>query len=172
MKTATLAEFAKIRDVHKSTVTRYKQSGRLVFTDDGLVDVEASNQRIADTADPNRDDVVRRHANNKGMEMPDEQVQSGDYQKARAKKEKYHALHAKADYEEKIGQLVKREDIDRDWAEVATTLRSHIERIADVLPAELAVEQDPKRIRTILKKHINDALTEAADKIKKQSERI
>ncbi len=165
MKTATLSEFAKLRDVNKSTVTRYKQSGRLVFTNDGLVDVEASNQRIADTADPNRDDVVRRHAKNKGIEIGDE-TGGGAYQEARAKKEKYHALQAKADYEKSIGLLVARAEVDKAWVDVAVIMRSALERIPDTLAADLASESDPTRINAILVDQIELILKQAADQLK------
>lgn len=166
MKKATLTEFAKIRGVNKSTVTRYKQADRLVFTDDGLVDVEASNQRIADTADPNRDDVVNRHAKNKGIEddqEPDENTVS--YQKSRAKKEKYLALQAKADYEKSICELVEREQVQRDWANVAITMRSALERIPDLLSAELAAETDHNRVHAILVENIETILKEASQRI-------
>lgn len=166
MKTVTLSEFAKLRDVHKSTVTRYKQTGRLVFTDDGLVDVEASNQKIADTADPNRDDVVQRHKKNKGIEPEGEETGGGAYQEARAKKEKYHALQAKADYEKSIGLLVERAEVDKAWVDVAVIMRSALERIPDTLAADLASENDPTRINAILVDQIELILKQAADQIK------
>ncbi len=166
MKTATLTEFAKLRDVNKSTVTRWKQSDRLVFTDDDLVDVKASIKRIAETADPNRDDVARRHAKNKGIEIGSEEAQSGDYQKARVKKEKYHALQAKADYEKSIGLLVERAEVDKAWVDVAVIMRSSLERIPDTLAADLASENDPSRINAILVDQIEIILKQAADQIK------
>lgn len=169
MKTVTLSEFAKLRGVHKSTVTRYKQTGRLVFTDDGLVDVEASNQKIADTADPNRDDVVRRHKKNKETKETktgDEEVSGGAYQEARAKKEKYHALQAKADYEKSIGLLVERAEVDKAWVDVAVIMRSFLERIPDTLAADLASESDTNRISAILIDQIELVLKQAADQIK------
>lgn len=166
MKKATLSAFAKLRGVNKSTVTRYKQTGRLVFTDDGMVDVAESNKRIKETADPNRDDVVRRHAKNKSIEIVDEEVQSGDYQRSRARKEKYLALQAKADYEKNIGQLVERAEVDKDWANVAAIMRSSLERIPDILAADLATETDVNRISAMLIDQIETVLKQAADKIK------
>ena len=61
MKTATQSEFARLIGVQKSYVTKLKEQGRLVMSADGkLVNVEASKQRIQQTADPNRDDVSQR----------------------------------------------------------------------------------------------------------------
>lgn len=94
MKTGSLSDYAKYKNVNRSTVTRWKQSDRLVFTDDGLVDFRASDKRIKATEDPNRDDVRRRHAINRGdistQDDPEtnESHPSGNasYQESRAKK--------------------------------------------------------------------------------------
>ena len=59
----------EIQNVNRSTVTRWKQADRLVFDDNGLVNFKASDKRIKATEDPNRDDVRRRHAINRG-DMP------------------------------------------------------------------------------------------------------
>ena len=56
----TQAAFALHLGVDKAHVTRLKHAGRLVMVD-GLVDVAASERRIAQTAGT-RDDVARRHA--------------------------------------------------------------------------------------------------------------
>lgn len=167
MKTATLTEFAALRGVHKSTVTRYKQADRLVFTDDGLIDVDASNKRIKDTADPNRDDVVRRHAEkkNKTYDIGSDD-NSASYQASRAKKEKYLALQAKADYEKSIGELVERDQVQRDWTNVAIIMRSALERVPDLLSAELASESDHNRVHAILVENIESALKQASEQIK------
>ena len=58
---ATQADFARRLGVSRSHVTGLKHAGRLVLTDNGLVDVDASIARIDATRDPNRDDVNRPH---------------------------------------------------------------------------------------------------------------
>lgn len=61
----TRKEFAEMNGWSPSYVTKLSQAGRLVFTDDNkMVLVEASLEKIAETKDPNRDDVVKRHAEN------------------------------------------------------------------------------------------------------------
>lgn len=57
----TRAEFARQMDVHRSSVTRWAEAGRLVLLTDGSVDAEASRQRILATSG-GRDDVAARHA--------------------------------------------------------------------------------------------------------------
>jgi hypothetical protein len=57
----SMAEFARLQGWHRSTVTRLAAAGRIVLTAKGRVDVAASRQRLAETADPNRADVSERH---------------------------------------------------------------------------------------------------------------
>ena len=135
MPTASQAEFARQLGVDRSHITRLKQSGRLVLTADGRVDIEASRARILETADPNRDDVVARHAAAKvsphNTAPPPE---AGDkvgnsYQAARAVKEKYLALDAKATYEQRIGELIPRQDVQAALDDLVAFARAGIENL-------------------------------------------
>lgn len=63
------AAFARRLGVDRSYVTRLGHDGRLVFVD-GLVDVEASQARLAATQDPAREDVRKRHAAQRGSSAP------------------------------------------------------------------------------------------------------
>ena len=56
-----MAEFARMQGWNRSTVTRLRHAGRLVI-ENGLVNVAASLDLIAATADARRDDVAARHA--------------------------------------------------------------------------------------------------------------
>src|SRR3954470_17536396 len=47
MKTATKSEFAQMRGVSPSSVTHWKTKGLLVLTEEGKVDVEASERLLA-----------------------------------------------------------------------------------------------------------------------------
>jgi hypothetical protein len=165
MATVNQSEFAKILGYSRAAVTQFKKAGRLVMTEDGLVDVEASKLRIEETADPNRDDVVRRHAENRKSEIKVEGTETS-FQASRALREHYLALQEKAAYEKNIGQLVERSEVDHNWAEVATILRTQFEKIPDVLSAELAVETDPNRIHAMLVENIEHALEQASEKIR------
>jgi hypothetical protein len=71
--TETRSAFARRIGIHKSNVTRAAQEGRIVLTDDGLVDVEASLVRYAATKG-GRSDVAARHAEKRGAAIPEAQV--------------------------------------------------------------------------------------------------
>jgi len=158
VNTATQAEFARMLGVQKSYVSKLKDQGRLVFAEDGRVDVEASKQRIQQTADPNRDDVSQRFERPKGAENG---RQSGDvgnsYQAARAVKEKYSAMQAKLDYEKAIGKVVDKADVQAVVEDVITQFRQGLENLPYRLAPEL-VGLDLDGIRAALKQEVFDAL--------------
>lgn len=158
------SQFAKWYGCSNAAVTYYKKNDQLVFTPEGLIDFVASKKRIDDTADPNRDDVKKRHAANRGEEVEDE-PSNPTFQDSRALKEQYLALQAKADYEKSIGSLVERTEVDRDFVKIAAIIRSAFERLPDFLSAELAAEQDPNRIRAMLSEEIEAALNQGAKQI-------
>lgn len=159
MKTATQSEFARLIGVQKSYVTKLKEQGRLVMSADGkLVDVEASKQRIQQTADPNRDDVSQRFEKPKA---PDANRQAGDignsYQAARAVKEKYSAMQAKLEYERAIGKLVDKAEVQAVVEDVITQFRQGLENLPYRLAPEL-VGLDLDGIRAALKQEVFDSL--------------
>ncbi len=62
MNTLTQAAFARHLNVRPSYVKKLKDTGRLVMVSDTLIDVEASEARIRETADPGKVAVAERHA--------------------------------------------------------------------------------------------------------------
>lgn len=65
------AEYAALKGVNRSTITRWAQADRLVLDDDGNVLVAESEARLAATADPSKIGVTRRHAEERGAEVRD-----------------------------------------------------------------------------------------------------
>lgn len=168
----TQAEFARLQGVARSYVTKLKAAGRLVLTDDGLVDVEASRARIAATADPNRDDVAQRYAEARHNSQtpppkppappgpPSADTIGNSYQAARAVKEKFAAMTAKLEYERAIGKLVERADMEAAVEDVVATLRQALENLPHRAAPEL-VGKDLDAIRATLRQEIFDLLSEA-----------
>lgn len=136
MTTATRREFATLLGVAVSYVTHLDKSERLVFAPDGLVDVEASQARIAATADPNRADVAARHAKNRAAkaqpveiaEPPDEAGADITYQAARTMKELYAAKTAKLEYERAAGLMIERAAVSAAVEDLLTSLRHSLEQ--------------------------------------------
>lgn len=175
MTTASFGDFARKNGWHPSYVTRLKQSGRLVLTEDGKVDVEASEIRIKATEDPNRDDVRARHARARKeknssdgsiIPPPDPQASqiSESYTKSRAVKERYLALTAKLDYDRAAGLVVDTATVKNAGAAAGSALRAALENLPDQLAPLLAPVTDEDEVRRLLDDHMEIVLTQLADK--------
>ena len=169
------AEFARRQGWSKSYVTKLKQAGRLVLDDKGRVLVDESLARLRETADPNRDDVVRRNAEQRAAPTPpaedlDDRI-GKTFAEARAVKERYAALKSKAEYEQMIGKLVDAEDVRRAALDAGAWFRARIETLPDQLAAELAPETDPARCHAILADHLHQLLAELAENLGRMAEK-
>jgi hypothetical protein len=159
-------EFAAHIGVVKSYVTELKKNGRLVFTKDGKVDVEASVLRIAETADLGRTDVKDRHAEARGTDVTapatGRKTKAKDpneitHASAKANKEHWLGLQAKLDYEKSLGKLVVKEDVMHAVSDLVTTFRQELENIPHRIAADL-VGRDVDGIRSTLKQEMHGAL--------------
>ena len=168
------AEFAKLRGYSPSTVTRLKQSGRLVMVG-RQVDVEASNAKLEQTSDPIRADVAERHARvrNGTVSLPEsltdgEIEESESYQSSRAMKARYDALKSKADYELQIGKQIAKDDVDETIRYIGAAIRSAIDNYPDQTAPLVAPITDLSEVHTLLAQQCRQVLVvvEQALKIK------
>ena len=175
MTTVTRAEFARLQGVNKSTVTRWAEKGQIV-TASGMVDVEASRQRLAETGGA-RPDVAERHAAERGAAV---KVGAGDtapapmaaqaddrvgnsYQAARAVKEKYNALQAKLEYERQMGNLIPKEDVDAALKALGASVRARLDVLADQLAPVVAPVADLDEVHAVLSEHFRAVLAGISD---------
>lgn len=184
---ATQAQFAKLMGWRPSYVTQLKQAARLVLTDDGRrVRVAESLALIEASRDPRHTHVAERHAQARqaaaaadgaGQGQPpaagaasEPPAADGDAaaspirarHEAQAEREHYLALAAKRDYELSIGQLLEAPAVRSALADAATTLRTRLESLRDILAPQLAPITDEARIRTLLGDEFEHALAELA----------
>lgn len=147
------AEFARLQGWSKSYVTALKQAGRLVLADDGLVDVQASLARIQATTE-----AVER-ASPPAVPPP----QRAD----RDRKEFYDAENARLDLEERLGRLMRAEQVLEAVADAGALFAAQL----DALPARLAPELaglggDEGRIQAVLAEALEAARAEMVTKLK------
>jgi hypothetical protein len=181
MTTLNQSQFAKHIGVTKGYITQLKQAGRLVMTQNDLVDVEASQLRIKETEDANRDDVAKRHAENRGQPLrvapvsdysaptgtntPSNQDKAGmSLQAARAVKENYQARMAKIEYEKAIGALINADEAKIWAADIGATFSSGLESLSGRLASELAMKE-ASVIRARLTEAFKELLNNVSDKI-------
>lgn len=193
--TATLKqiEFAALLGVSRSYITKLKADGRLIMVGD-RVDVEASRVRIADTADPHRDDVASRWAEHRdraaaaasAIELPlddDDALPedapatsalrsaSSSYVDARARKEQAQADIAEMERDKARGLLIERQAVEAAVEDVMTTVRQALEQQPHRL-APLLVGQDLGAIRITLKQETARTLSEMVHTFAKRLRQI
>lgn len=172
-------DFAALLGVARSYITKLKADGRLVMIGN-LVDVDASRLRIAETADPNRDDVASRWAAQRGRETgintpePSEApaasktaeegedeaaAGTGTYATARARKEHAQADIAEMERDKQRGLLIERAAVAAAIEDVMTTIRQSLEQQPHRV-APMLVGHDLDYIRATLKQENNSVLSE------------
>lgn len=177
MTTETQAAFARRNGWARSYISELKLAGRLVLTDAGLVEVEASLIRIGETALGTRPDVAERNALARSESAsgsqdapgapgaPDEGA--GTFAEARLLERRYKALRAKLDYEQQQGLLVPAADVQTQGRQIGALMRAALQTIPDRLSAALAAETDPRRAQALLAAEIDRALATLCDQLER-----
>jgi hypothetical protein len=88
---------------------------------------------------------------------------AGQYQKARTVRETYQAKLAQLDYEEKAGELVRRDDLRVELFNASRGMRDRLGQLPDRLSGELAGMTDQHAVALMLQTEITNALEEIAD---------
>lgn len=180
--TMTQTEFARHLGVQKSYVTALKQAGRLVFAENGRVDVAASIASIEATRSPDKQGVADRHAQARGAALPlagesspglDEGEEEGadaatgnpDYQRARARKEEANASRAEIALLKESGSLYEAAEVDSAAADAGVTFRSTLEGMGAMLAPLLAGISDEHEIRRTIDDYVQHALGELSHRL-------
>ena len=157
--TISQAEFARTMGVNRSTVSRWREAGRLAMVGD-QVDVEASRTMLAQSSG-GRDDVKARHALEKVEDdapIP-EAVKKELESRASAQARKENALADLAEIErdQKRGNLVDKKEVEAVAADVMVLFRQLLENQAHRLAAIL-VGKDIDATRALIKQDGNEII--------------
>jgi hypothetical protein len=182
-KTMTLAEFGRHMGCKGSYVHQLKNEGRLVLTTDGKrVLVDASKARIAETRDPSKAGVAKRHEAERGAALQtgatfpplagegDAGAEGGEggspglynFQDAKAKREHYAAEREHMLWRKEAGELMERAEVVSAFADAGATIRSKLEAWASVLPPQLA-GRDEAAIRATITDQVERVLNDLVD---------
>lgn len=164
MTVISKTEFAARRGWAKSYVSKLAKQDRLVLTEDGKVDLEATELLLAASADPSKAAVAARHDQSRvernvhsaleiGAETPAvlPVSKAPDFQKARAHREYFLAQLAEAEFHKVQGNLVEREAVSKAAFTAGRMLRDLVFGLSPQLAPELAAMSDPWQIE----KHLN-----------------
>lgn len=183
MTVMSKAEFADSRGWSRPYVSKLGKQGRLVLTEAGKVDVEATLALLSDTADPSKAGVAERHQQErveKGVHAlvsplapPSSLPTSGGgdtYQKARAHRETYLALLAEDEFLKGRGELVERKAVDRAAFAAARTLRDLILGLPPKAAGELIAITDTWEMERRLTELLRGVLEDAASLVQLDAE--
>ena len=176
MKPLIQSKFAELIGVDKSHITRLKQHGRLVMTEHGLVDVEASRQRILETSG-GRDDVAARWAAQRAAEAAEAQTSDERRREgttrgnggatggliesridAQARKEAAAADLLEMEREQKRGNLIPKEDVDAALKAMGAAVRSAMEVFPDQTAPIVAPVLDLEEVHNLLAQSCRDVM--------------
>lgn len=147
------AEFARLQGWGKSYVTALKHAGRLVFNDGGQVDVQASLARIQATTE-------RPEQASPPAVPPAVRVD-------RDRKEFYDAENARLDLEERLGKLMRADQVLEAVADAGAIFAGQLDTLADRLAPQLAaLGSDEARIRAVLVEALEGARHDMVARLK------
>jgi hypothetical protein len=149
----TQAEFARRHGWSKSYVTALKHAGRLVVDSAGLVDVAASleriqatTQRVSQASEPALPPPLRAH---------------------RDRKEFYDAENARIDLEERLGKLLRADQVLDAVSDAAALFAGQLDALPDRLAPQIAsMAADEGRIRAVLADAIDSVRRDMVARLK------
>lgn len=169
------SEFAARKGWSKPYVSKLGKQGRLVLTDDGKVDVAATEALLADSADPSKAGVAERHQRErteKGVgvyiaptapPLDDPQAPPGgfNFQNSRAQREFYLAVLAENEARKSSGELVARQAVENAAFATGRQLRDLILGLPKQISPALAAITDPWELERELVAHLRRVLEDA-----------
>jgi pyruvate/2-oxoglutarate dehydrogenase complex dihydrolipoamide acyltransferase (E2) component len=161
MAAMSLRQYARHRGVSLAAVQKAIQSGRIAKLPDGQVESEAADvdwERNTATYAP----AVTRPSR---LEEDDGAIAGGasQYTRARAVREHYQARLAKIDYEERVGKLVSKDEVQVSAFNKFRQFRNQLLNLPDRVASMLAAENDAAKVHEILSTEVRQVLNEFAD---------
>lgn len=154
------AEFARLRGVSRATVWEYKSKGLLVMTDDGLVDVAASQARLQEQLDPARGGVRT------GAKKP--AAGSRAYMVAKTAEMEARAARQQLELRERAGELVEKDTVHRRGFTLARQAQEAMIAIPDRLASLIAAETDPAKVHELLSNELRQVANDLAKAVEEE----
>lgn len=176
MTAETQSAFARRLGKSRQYVSQLKDAGRLVLTDDGLVDAEASLALISATEDPAKSGVAERHARQRaggGAEMGERLEKAGPTFKVwQARKMKADAEMAEQERDRRAGILVPREAAEYAIDDVAAGVRASLENLPGRWAPILFPLQTLEEFQAAMVEMIEAELRAMAERAKRRAEAL
>lgn len=155
----TQAEFARHRGVSRPTVSEYKRKGLLVMKDERLVDVVASEARLASSLDQSRGGD-RSQGSASGKKKP--AAGGGAYMAAKIRGMEAVADRQELETKKLANELLEREETHRKAFTLARNAQESMMGIADRMAPLLAAEADPAKVHAMLSDELRNVAQDLA----------
>ncbi len=142
----SIRSYARHRGVSHTAVQKAIAAGRISTLRDGSIDATAADVEWE-----------------RNTFYPRPGGDSAEFNKTRTVHEHYRARLAKLAYEEKVGTLVSKTEVQAAAFREYRRFRDRVLNIPDRVAAQFAAETDEARVHEILKQEIRKALNEYAD---------
>ncbi len=153
--TASTREAARRLGVSDTAIHKAERSGRIAREPDGSWDIDKTRRRLTETTDPARSPL----ANGAGAD-------GTPFARLKVAQLALKVEAQRLSLDETKRRLVDVNEANAALDEIGSTMRDALlnwpARVSGLIAAEISV--DPHLLQTILQSHINDLLTEAADR--------
>jgi hypothetical protein len=157
MAILSLRGYARHRGVGLSTVQKAISSGRITPMTDGRIDSDQADREWATNTE------ARPVGSRRPPRDEDDAFGAAQYTKARAVREHYQARLSKLEYEEKVGSLISKGEVQIAMFNHFRQYRDGMLNIPDRIAAMLAAESEAAKCYEILATEIRKALNEFSD---------
>lgn len=155
--------------INQSAVSRHIKNGRLTepaINDEKKVNVRLARKQLLDNLDPARGNgKIHKQAGTNNQQNADDKKASRGYAQARAMKAVLDVKLVEMGYQEKLGNLIKKEDVFDTYYAVMRETRDNLFRIADRIGAIIIHQEDEHTAKQIINAEIRQALKTAEDKL-------
>ena len=149
--------YAKHRGMSHTAVQKAIASGRISTLPNGMIDSDVADREWIENTE------IRPRGSSHRRPDDDDAFGAAQYTKARAVREHYQARLAKLEYEEKVGSLISKDEVQVATFNQFRQYRDGMLNLPDRVAAMLAAESDAAKCYEILATEIRKALNEFAD---------
>ena len=142
--------YAKKRDVSYELIRRYCKDGRIPLTD-GKIDPDIADHSLSETIQQNGNSKLDKKESTVAGHMQ-------EFNKAKARREKYKADLAELELQEKLGKLVSIVQVEKEAEDLYRKYRDQMLNVVIRATKKLLGETNEFKFRKVLKKEIEDAI--------------
>ena len=147
MRKISKAAYARHRGVSGAAVTKAIQRGRISVDQNGKIDPEIADREWMENSNP-----IQVYAQNHRIE------ETPEIKESKARLAFAHARLAELKYKKKIGELIPREQVEKEAFETGRLFRDNILLIPHAISYELAQETNPRKCEVIIRNKIEETL--------------